>query len=327
MGRRHVLAVGRSQAYTFAGVSDINPEALSQARKEGVAQDQCFTDTEAMLDAVKPECVIVSTTAASHMPLAKMAILRGVKKLVVEKPFTVSIAQAKELNALCAEHGVDMAVNHGMRYDSHYGMIKDLASSEDLGPLTSVFFSGGNMGVAMNASHQFELFRFLTGSAPHLITAWFDEQPVQNPRGIQFKDMAGQIRAKNANGQRQYFEIGSDQGHGLQMLIHFRCGHLHADLLRGRVVVNRRKPEHRDMPTTRYGMPFDCMEYEIPKPDVVATAAKVLDALALGEGYPDGAMGERIVRTLVATYVSNENGHVCIDINDELPEDRTFPWA
>lgn len=327
MGRRHIQAVSRSREYVFAGVSDLNPAALEQARAEGVAAEHCFTDTETMLDAVAPDCVVVSTTATSHMSLARTAILRGVKNIVVEKPYTVSIAQARELNALSAAHGTRLAVNHGMRYDAHYGMIKDVAASEALGPLTSVNFSGGNMGVAMNGSHLFELFRFLTGGAPHRVAAWFDPQPVQNPRGPQFKDMAGQIRAENAAGQRLYMEIGSDQGHGLSLHIVFRYGSLYADLLNGRIQVNRRKAEHRDMPTTRYGMPFDIVEYDIPRPDPVDTATKLLDALAAGEGYPDGEVGERVVRSLVAAYVSNENGHVGIDIHGDLPEDRVFPWA
>lgn len=74
-------------------------------------------------------------------------------------------------------------------------------------------------------------------------------------------------------------------------------------------------------------MPFDIEEHTIPKPDPLATAVKVLDALDEGEGFPDGTVGERVVRTLVAAYASNENGHVSVDINGNLPEERTFPWA
>ncbi len=327
MGIRHIKAVSDTENCQFCGVSDLREESLYKAQAQGINPSLCFTDTQKMLETIKPECAVIATTAPGHIPLALLALEYGVRYLLVEKPFSCSIAQAEELRKVAERKGAKIAVNHGMRFDSHYSRVKELVCSEGMGPIASVIVSGGNMGVAMNASHQFELFRVLTGHAPTVVTAWFSDSPVPNPRGAEFKDSAGQLRLENSQGQRLYIEIGPDQGHGVNMIIQCRFGHLIIDYLAGIAVLTKRKPDQLDFPTTRYGLPFTREEFELPKPDATATATKVLNALVAGGNYPDAEVGERIIRTLVAAHVSHENGHCAVDINGALPKERVFAWA
>ena len=327
MGVRHIKAISDAKECCFCGVSDLREEALCKAQVQGLDSTFCFTDARKMLETVKPECAVIATTAPGHAPLATMALECGVRYLLVEKPFCTSIAQAVALRKLAEQNEAKIAVNHGMRFDSHYSQVDKLAHSEGLGPIASVLVSGGNMGVAMNASHQFELFRVLTGHAPKTVTAWFAKSPLSNPRGAEFEDAAGQLRLENSQGQRLYIEIGPDQGHGVHMIIHCKFGHLVIDYLAGIAVLSKRNPDQLGLPTTRYGLPFMRETFDLPKADAVATATKVLSALVTGSDYPDAEVGERVVRTLVAAHISNENGHLPVDIDGNLPIDRVFPWA
>lgn len=327
MGRRHVQAVHRVEGFDFRGISDLREEALSRAREEGTAAEQCFADTQVMLDAVRPDCVVIATTAPSHAELAEEAVYAGARMLLVEKPLCVSLGQLRRLRSLCEERGVRVAVNHSVRFCANYNKLKELSSLQGLGTLTSVTLAAGNIGLAMGASHQFELFHFLTGNGHDSVCAWFQPNPWPNPRGPQFTDAAGQIRLENSQGQRQYLEIGPDQGHGLQMILSFPHGQIHADLLVCEAVVDMRRPEHRSMPPTRYGMPPELERHALPPFDVIDAAARMLEALRDDENYPDFEAAERIIRTLVAAYVSDENSHMAVNIHGKLPEDRHFAWA
>lgn len=327
MGLRHIQAVSRVKDAVLCGVCDLSEGALLKAREQGVPKELCFTDVRRMLETVRPDCAVIATTAPSHAPLSLLALEYGVRYLLVEKPFCTSLAQVEKLSASVKAHEAKLAVNHGMRFDSHYSRVRELLNDTGLGPVGSIVVAGGNMGVAMNASHQFELFRVLTGDFPRMVTAWFANTSIPNPRGAEFIDAAGQLRLVNGKGQRLYIEIGPDQGHGLNMIIQCKYGHVVIDYLAGEAILTKRKSDQRDWPTTRYGLPCTREAIVLPKPDATATAAKVLAALLSGADYPDATVGEQVIRTLVAAHVSNENEHRAVDINCDLPKDRIFPWA
>lgn len=328
MGRRYIEVLKRTKGFIFQGITDLRAEALYKAREQGVSIERCFSNTEEMLRTTSPDCAIIATTAPSHTTLAEQAALAGVRMLLVEKPLSISLNKLYRLRSICEERGIRLAVNHSVRFCTNYMKIKEMACSiPELGSLTSLTLSAGNIGLAMGASHQFELFHFLTGNAHDTVQAWFQQNTWPNPRGAQFQDAAGQIRLENRFGQRHYLEIGPDQGHGMQMILAFPQGQIYADLLACEAVVNMRKPEHRNQPPTRYGMPADIQRYSLPAFDVIDAAARMLEALRDGKNYPDFDAAERITRTLVASYVSAENDHRAVDIHSHLPEDREFPWA
>lgn len=325
MGRRHIDTVKNAEGYDLCGISDLRQDALDLAANAGAQPEICFTDTVKMLDEVKPEFALISTTATSHFDLAKLAVEKGVKSLLVEKPFCVSIRQAKELRKLCEAAGVQLAVNHGMRFDRHYLNLLKLAKRDDLGPLTSITYVGGNVGIAMNISHQLELFRMLAGSPINAVQAWLQDDATPNPRGAQFHDGAGRIMGANANGQRFYADVSPDQWHGIQMIIGFRYAQMHVDLLTRRIYINRRREDQLNNPSFRYSSPFDVEELALEAP--YDTHVRMLEAMRKGEGYPGGDIGEDIVRILAAIWHSAENGSRKVSVDGQLPEDREFSWA
>ncbi len=325
MGRRHIATVNNAEGFEFCGISDLLPASLDLARQAGAPQDCCFNDTTLMLDRLQPDCAIVSTTADSHFQLARLAVEKGVRLLLVEKPFCISIKQAVELRELCRKTGVRLAVNHSVRFDNHYQHAIALARGERLGPVTSMTLVGGNMGIAMNVSHMLELFRLLTGEPVRHVRCWLQDDPTPNPRGAKFNDGAGRVMAENESGQRFYADVSPDQGHGMRIIISTRFAQLDFDVFIRKAVLNIRKPDQLNNPLTRYSSPFDEKEIELEAPQ--GTWVKSLEALGAGVNYPDGEVGERIVRTLVACWVSHENGHNPVDVDGYLPEDREFAWA
>ncbi|MBR2569456.1 MAG: Gfo/Idh/MocA family oxidoreductase [Paenibacillus sp.] len=325
MGRRQIATVNNAEGFDLCGISDLLPAALDLARQAGAPQDCCFTDTELMLDKLQPECAIVSTTADSHFTLAKLAVEKGVRLLLVEKPLCTSIKQAVDLQKLCREAGVRLAVNHSVRFDRYYQQAIALARGKGMGPITGMTLVGGNMGIAMNVSHMLEFFRLLTGNPVRYVRCWMQDDPTPNPRGAKFHDGAGLVMAKNESGQRFYADVSPDQGHGMRIIISTRFAQLDFDVFIRKAIVSKRKTDQLNNPLTRYSSPFEVYEYELEaSPD---TWVRSLEALGTGIDYPDGEVGERIVRSLVALWISHESDNAVVDVNGSLPEERKFAWA
>jgi predicted dehydrogenase len=328
MGRRHVQAV-RSLGLDVTAICDTSAGSLAETEREhGIGADRHYTDLRELLSRARPDGLIIATTAPTHAEYTCMAAEAGVKLILCEKPLAVSLAECDRMLRICREHGARLAVNHQMRFMEQYLLPKTLVEADAFGGLASVTVVGGNFGMSMNALHYFEMFRFMTGEAPRLVTAWFSDAVVPNPRGAQFQDRAGAVRLETRGGKRFYLDCGADQGHGMQVIYAGPYGHLYVDELTGVLYRTVREEQYRALPTTRYGMAAHRTTQTIAPADVIAPSAAVLQALVRGENYPDGADGRLAVAVLVAAYLSHERGHVAIDLErDPLPLDRVFPWA
>jgi predicted dehydrogenase len=240
----------------------------------------------------------------------------------------VSLVECDQMIEACAASGARLAVNHQMRFMEQYTKPKAIIGEASFGGLSSVTVIAGNFGIAMNGSHYFEMFRFLTDERPASATAWFSSETVSNPRGAQFEDPAGSVRLTTASGRRFYMDASTDQGHGMHVTYAGPYGRLDIDELVGCARLVARKAEHRDAPTTRYGMPAQVQEFAIAPADAVSPTRAVLSALLADHDYPSGAVGRMAVEVLSAAYASHEQGGRTIVLaNANLPRDRVFAWA
>lgn len=327
MGRRHVQVV-RELSLELVGVCDTNPESLALAHKEqNVPAALGFTSVETMIEKARPECVIVATTTPTHCEYTCAAVGAGARFVLCEKPMGTSLADCDKMLSCCASRGARLAINHQMRFMEQYTIPKRIVQSPEFGGLSSVTVTAGNFGMAMNGSHYFEMFRFMTDEQPAEVTAWFSKEKVPNPRGPQFEDRAGSVRIVTASGKRFYLDCSSDQGHGVRVLYAGRFGQIYVDELAGAMSVAMRESQYRELPTTRYGMPAVETAQKITPADAVAPSRAVLEALLADKNPPSGADGRLAVAVLVAAYLSNENGNRAVAVDGALPVSRVFPWA
>ncbi|MBG2612741.1 oxidoreductase [Klebsiella oxytoca] len=75
---------------------------------------------------------VIPTPNDTHFPLAKAALEAG-KHVVVDKPFTVTLSQARELEALAKSGGRLLSVFHNRRWDSDFLTVKALINEGLLG--------------------------------------------------------------------------------------------------------------------------------------------------------------------------------------------------
>jgi predicted dehydrogenase len=328
MGQRHIQ-VARDLNLELAGICDQNPETLSAVGKEhGVPVEQRFTEVATLLEQTRPECVIIATTAPMHSTYACLAAEAGAGYILCEKPMAVSLSECDRMLDACRCNNAKLAINHQMRFMEQYVEPKRIVQGDAFGGLKSVTVVAGNFGMAMNGTHYFEMFRYMTDEAPTEVTAWFSGEKVGNPRGPQFEDRAGSVRITTASGKRFYLDISADQGHGVKVIYGGAYGQIIVDELAGDMYMDVREEQYRNLPSTRYGMPRVESKVKIAPADAVAPTRAVLEALLNDANPPSGEDGRLAVAALVAAYVSDENGHVPVRIDDgNLPLDRVFPWA
>lgn len=148
-------------------------------------------DYEALLDAVQPDFVDVCTAMETHLPLVRAATRRGVAVLC-QKPLAPRLAEAEELAAECARHGVRAMANDNWRWQGWHREIKRLIHAGAIGapqharfvlrpgdgwgdepyPLQP-FFRGMERFVLLEVGgHYFDTMRFLFGdiAALHCVT-------------------------------------------------------------------------------------------------------------------------------------------------------------
>ena len=327
MGKTHMLAA-HSLGLTVAGVCD-----RSDARMEAIASEfsltknQCFKQPEAMFDAVRAPLTVIATTADCHADLVVSAS-RYSRSILCEKPMATSLHDAERMINACDSNDVRLAINHQMRFMEQYTLIRDELASGRFGRLGSMNVVAGNFGVAMNGSHYFEAFRYLTDSSLRSVAALFSPEALENPRGPQFRDAAGSLMCVAESGQHFLLSAGGHQGHGMTVTYATQWGHIFCDELAGKYTATVRKPEHRELPSSRYGMPWDKWERMFSVADSVTITASVLRALLEGLDYPDGRDGLHAVSCLVAAHKSNNQQGQLSGLDDLADYGTTvFPWA
>lgn len=87
----------------------------------------------------KIELVIVNTPNATHYEYTKRALEAG-KHAVVEKPFTIDIAEAEELISLAARQQKVLSVYHNRRWDSDFKTVKKIIDQGLLGKIVEAEF-------------------------------------------------------------------------------------------------------------------------------------------------------------------------------------------
>lgn len=328
MGVRHIQAA-RNLGMDVCGVADITEQALEAAQSMfDLDESGSFSDAYEMLRCVRPHALVIATTAPSHAAFVITATELGVRYILCEKPMATSLSEADAMINACKSAGTALAINHQMRFMPQYTRVKALIGSDELGPLVSILVSGSNFGLAMNASHYFEMFRYMSDMSVTTVQAWFEDVQLTNPRGPEFEDRSGRLLARSDGGPSMYIDFSAAAGYGLQVVYICRLGQIMVDELNGDMRVIARKREYRELPTTRYGMPADVRQVTIEPADTVVPTMELWSALLKARPCPDAAAGMHALTCLVAAHISHEAGGREVRLDGQmLPRDRKFKWA
>lgn len=120
----------------IAGVPGLQLAAVSSSDAAKVQADWPGLPVEQTAQALIArddiQLVVVPTPNDTHHALAKAALLAG-KHVVVDKPFTVTLPEAQELQVLAQAKGVVLSVFHNRRWDADFLTLQSLLASGLLG--------------------------------------------------------------------------------------------------------------------------------------------------------------------------------------------------
>jgi len=121
---------------------------------------------------------IIATPAKTHFEIAKI-IIKAQKHLLIEKPMTLSIEEARELVVLSEINKVNVMVGHVLLFHPAVKKIKEMIENDEIGDLQYLYSNRLNLGKVRTeenvfwslAPHDIAIFQYLTGSVPKKINA------------------------------------------------------------------------------------------------------------------------------------------------------------
>jgi len=120
----HIPSVLASKDAILVGVVDIDKEKLKKF-KESNRDIPTFTDIEEMVEKTSPEIAIVVVPHNTHFEIVKKLLEKKINVLK-EKPFAMSLHDARELVSVANRNGVKMMVTAQRRYNPIYATFLQL---------------------------------------------------------------------------------------------------------------------------------------------------------------------------------------------------------
>ena len=160
-------------------ISDCKLTRLEKAKSLYVEHTKYTTNYLDVLNNPDIDAVAVVVETSAHFKIVKDALNAG-KHIFVEKPFTATVSEAKELANLAREKGLIIHVDHIMMYHPCIQKLRDLFVSGEIGDLLYIEAMRMNLGQikkdvsAMEdlAVHDLSIIDYLTdGKEPFYIKA------------------------------------------------------------------------------------------------------------------------------------------------------------
>ncbi|MBA4166935.1 MAG: Gfo/Idh/MocA family oxidoreductase, partial [Chitinophagaceae bacterium] len=124
----HIPFVTTVEGYEFTTILE---RSKSESKKK-FPQVKIVRTIDELVSSPDTDLIVVTTPNDTHFEYASKALKAG-KHVVLEKPFTNTIEEAKELIAVARSSGKILSVYHNRRYVSDFLTIRDILSKKLLG--------------------------------------------------------------------------------------------------------------------------------------------------------------------------------------------------
>ncbi len=176
IGKRHIEHIIASPEAELSAIVDPSPAAGDLASRSGA---RWFSSFREMLEAQRPEGIVVATPNQMHVEHGMDAIQAGIPALI-EKPIADDVASGLRLVEAAEGTGVDLLVGHHRRHNPIIQAAREIVVSGRLGRIVAVhgFFwltkpaeyfdvswrrMQGAGPVLLNLIHDIDLLRYLCG--------------------------------------------------------------------------------------------------------------------------------------------------------------------
>ena len=112
IGKRHVMAIEKMDGIKVCGVVDFDLEANNFCNSKKIPY---FSNLKHLNDSMSVDGVIISTPTIMHFETSCLALKLGLDVLI-EKPITANVNEAKEISVLAKKQNCKVLVGHQRRF-------------------------------------------------------------------------------------------------------------------------------------------------------------------------------------------------------------------
>jgi len=175
-GRNYVRNFAALESADLRWVCDLDPAALTRARRAAPAA-QTSADLSEVLADPSVQAVVVATNAVRHHENT-VAALRAGKHVLVEKPMATAVEHAEQMVRLADERGLILMVGHLLLYHPAVERMRQIIAAGELGTVYYLYASRVNLGRVRSdenalwsfGPHDLSIIRDLLGAEP--TTVW-----------------------------------------------------------------------------------------------------------------------------------------------------------
>ena len=124
----HVPLLKATEGYRITAVSSSHPADVSAM----IAGVDVVADPHALATHPDIDLVVIASPNETHAPLAEAAMRAG-RNVVVDKPFTITVAEARHLASVASEKNVLLSVFQNRRWDSDFLTVQDAIRNDLVG--------------------------------------------------------------------------------------------------------------------------------------------------------------------------------------------------
>lgn len=191
VGRRgldHLRSAAADPRFSPVAAVDVEASFLAEAERNfGIPAAACLATLDEALRSIDAEAVVISTPARFHGEQIRQALEAG-RHVMVEKPFTIDLAEAERLVEEAARRDLRLLVTQQVRYFATNRTLRRLIAEETFGP-------AGFLSLAQHkyrptpypptphqqlwqmSVHDFDTLRAVTSSEPQYVYAAETQPP------------------------------------------------------------------------------------------------------------------------------------------------------
>lgn len=201
-GKDWIRALQSSKGFALAACVDSDREVLNKTGGDlNILSDRLFENLSEAIAKTRCQAVIVATPADRHVVPCETALLNTLPVLV-EKPFTLHLDEARKLVELAEHQNVPLLVAQNYRYMRSFRATRKLIEQGTLGPLNLIacqyfrpFHAGSHCHLEHSvlfgmSVHHLDVLRYVLGAdVTSVVAESFSRRPEQSPSGASFRAM------------------------------------------------------------------------------------------------------------------------------------------
>jgi len=137
--------IAKEPSAELVAIAEADPALVSRAQKEVPASVKFYADYVAMLDEVKPEAVIVTTSNDRHLEILRQCAKRRIH-YSTEKPMAANAADAREMERLANEAKIKLMVNYWNAWVAPTHDLFHRVRAGEVGPIRRIVVQYGHQG-------------------------------------------------------------------------------------------------------------------------------------------------------------------------------------